>query len=532
MNEPVNNGLQNGAQSNEPINNNPQMQAPQMNEPNINGTQTQETQINNNVQPNISMMNSTQSINEPQIEPTPMNNIPSMNNIPPINNVSKEQKQPNKKLLIGLFIGIVAIVVALITCTVLLASPKKVFTTAIDKMFASADEIKGKDIKTVSGSYSLDVNLKDEDNNLGIDSEIIDLINDIDFELNYGFDYENEIINFDLDSNYKNNELLNVDLIAKDDKAYILLEDIFDKYLSTDIDGLKEIFENKDLMDDTNKIITEIEKALKDALKDDYFQSKNETIKLDGKDVKVTKNILVLNDKNLEKIVKDIAKTLNNDNFVKSLAKLTNQETKTIKDTLKDVEDNEFGSFDEKIYISIYTKGMMKDAVGFEIKVEDNKLTVLEDTKNNFKYTFNMDGEKITGTAKIVEKDNTINMDMTTKYEGIEIVLKISTSTKYNEKIKDVNIKNSVDIEELTVEDENEITSNLSKNEALADLIETISTIFGSTQSEYEYDYDYSYDDSDYYTNDDEYDWDYDYDYDSDYYTNDSTYDFDTSYSY
>ena len=42
MNEPVNNGLQNGAQPNEPINNNPGMQAPQMNEPNINGPQMQE----------------------------------------------------------------------------------------------------------------------------------------------------------------------------------------------------------------------------------------------------------------------------------------------------------------------------------------------------------------------------------------------------------------------------------------------------------------------------------------------------------
>lgn len=450
MNEPINNGLQNGApQSNEPINNNPQMQAPQMSEPTNNGSQ-----------------------------PT--------------------KNTKNKKIFIGLFVAIVLIVVALFTCIAMLATPKKVFETAIEKVFNSVDKTNPDKIKTVNGNLSLDVNITGEDSN-----EIYDLINDIDLKLGYGFDYENKKMNVNLDTTYQKEELLNVDLATKNDIAYIYLEDVFDKYIETPIDGFSEIFESQDMMNEANTIIDEVEKAIKESLKDEYFSSEDAKITLNGKEVKVTKNILTLNSKNSEKLIKDIAKKLNNDKFVKSVAKLTEEDESTIKEGLKSVQDEKF-EMEEEITISIYTKGMMKEAVGFEAKEAENTITILEDTKDNYKFTIKSSDEKIEGNVKITEKNDNVEMDLTIKVEDTKVNIKMTSSYEYNKKVKDINVSNSVAIDELTTEDQNEITMNLLSNEKIMEIVEIFSTQFGalsgSSNTSYDYDYenDYNYDYEDY----------------------------------
>lgn len=423
----------------------------------------------------------------------PINNVPQTSE--PTNFGSQPTKNTkNKKIFIGLFVVIVLIVVALFTCIAMLATPKKVFETAIEKVFNNTDKISADDIKTISGNLSLDANITANDSN-----EIYDLINNIDLKLNYGFDYENKKMNVDLDTTYKNDELLNVDMTTKNDTAYIYLENVFDKYIATPIDGFSEIFESQDMIDDANIIVDEVEKAIKESFKDEYFSSEDEKITLNGKEVKVTKNILTLNSKNSEKLIKDIAKKLNNDTFVKGVANLTSEDASKIKEGLESVQDETF-EMEEEITISIYTKGMMKEVVGFEAKEAENFITILEDTKNNYKFTIKVEDEKIDGNVKITEKNDNVEIDLTIKFEETKVNIKISSSYKYNEKIKDINISNSVAVDKLTTDEQNKITTNIFSNKAIMEIVEIFSTQFGALSESSNTSYDYDYEDYDYNT--------------------------------
>ena len=63
------------------------------------------------------------------------------------------------------------------------------------------------DSKTVSGDFSFKVKATSNDSS---DSEVLDIMNKLDFSGNYAVDYENKVIDLDLNSNYDDKKLLDV----------------------------------------------------------------------------------------------------------------------------------------------------------------------------------------------------------------------------------------------------------------------------------------------------------------------------------
>lgn len=413
-------------------------------------------------------------------------------------NVSAKNSR-GKKIFIGLFVLVVLIVVAVVTYIATMATPKKVFVSSLDKVFESMNETS--DINTVVGDMTLDINVDTEE-----DNEIYDILNSLDVKLDYAVDYENKKMNFGLDSSYEEKELLTLHAYAKDENAYVYLDEVFNKYIQVPLEGYSEIFDTEKMMTNYKTIISEIEKALDSSLKDEYFTSEKTTLTIDGKETDVTKNILNLNNENYKILSKDIATSLNNDTFIKSVAELTETEEADIKESLENAINGDIEEI-EDLTISIYTTGMTKKVVAFEVK--DASDTLLVTAEKNDTYNFELSGEdKFNGTVKVSEKDGknvlsvTVNVEDTT--ENIKVTVSLEMTYKYNETIEDVDTSNYVAMDSLTENDQTTIMMNLMTNEGIAELMELFSGLY-STDTDYSDDYTYDYsDDSDY---------DYDYDY-------------------
>lgn len=325
-------------------------------------------------------------------------------------------------------------------------TPTKAFTKAIDQFTDGLIGNLDNDVKTEKGTVKVQAKVKTS----SLDSsmmQLVDLLADTDLVLKYELDRDNKIFNFDMDVNYEGRELIGVDATMDEYNMYFRFDES-QKYLKAALEEGQNVFEIFKSMDDTKEIVNGLSKALKSSLKDKYFEKESDEITIDGDDVKVTKNTLILNKDNFLDILNDVIDNVNkDDDLLKVLAKATDMDKEELKNALQMAKANLISSSVEDfptIKISIYTKGFNNDIVRYEIEAEGSKIGITK--VDDESYTFDVMGIKL-GSLKITGDDNDKEITLTIGYMGEEVTISAKITRETDVKVKEKDTYGAISID-------------------------------------------------------------------------------------
>lgn len=449
---------------------------PSINNQDIFGNQpSQNSNINNQL--NTNNIFGDNNLNTSNAENNNSNNEQSINNN--LNNSTVfnnedtttsniNNNHPKNKKLIPILVGIILILISIAGFIFYKTiSSKNIFKVIVDNSFNYLEN-SFVEYESAKGTFSLKAsgNSKDTSTN-----KAFELINKIDLSGSYGIDYENKIINLDIKSNYDSQKLVNANIYMESGNSYIYLEDIYDKYIKVPINDYDSLFTNMDKKEDYKIVLNSVHNAINNSLKDEYFTKEKVTV--DGK--KVNKNTLKLNKNTYTTIKKDIVNSLLNDNkFLDSYSKISAKDVNEIKENLNDVlvEDDDF----EEMDLSIYTKGINFEFVRFEISNASNQIIISSnDDIYNFEY-FEDEQVIYDGSIKvdIGSNDVTYNISLNDKEENISTDFTIKNSVEYNKKVTQMDVSNSVNLDDITNKEMNEIYFKILGSDGISKLIQDI----------------------------------------------------------
>lgn len=440
-------------------------------------------QPNENLEPN----KPEQEVNQAP-ETKPNNNFNVSSNEPP-------KKKGNGITALPIMIGIivVAIVAGLIYYFAFFSKAEQMYKRIIGKAIDSyTDQIKEADYKTINASLKLSANI--ETDNKSIDKEILDLINKTDIKFNVQTNNEDKKMIANLESNYDQKSLLNLQLYSdiNGQKTYLYAKDLLNKYIEAEMDdefysNASELLESQKISNEQKLALQKSMKILKEeitkTIKPEYCSSQKEEIEINGKKENTTKNTIKLNAKQLKEETTNIAKNLkDNEEFLKCF-----EDKETVKKTLEqllesaeDIEDDEKTT----IEVSLYTKGLMQELVKLSATAyseeENQKVTIAftKTEKNKYSFEIKEDEDKtvLSGVITIEEKgekEGTAKIEFNIEEFG-KVAINLDYSAKYNENIDNVNVKDSVKADKLTSADQKTLVTNLQKSK-LYELIESFS---------------------------------------------------------
>lgn len=394
---------------------------------------------------------------------------------------NKVVQKNNKGIIIG--IAAVVIVAAVYFIYSYINSPRNIFLKGInygykevenlyDKML-NADTYKLLDKKALKSTASADINIKMEESLLDEDSKkVIDELNKLKIEAEVGYDKRNKKMSFVLNSKYDSDDLVGIGTYAKEKNLYLELKNIFDKYIEIPVEDYDALFENtKSKGEDGKYILKSFKKALAKNLDKKEFKKSKETVKVNGKEMKVTKVEYGLSQKTTMTLTKDILTDLKDDaKFIEKLSNILGKDKKEVKEQLTSmIEEIAKGLEDENvnttkfIKISIYAKGITSKVVGFSVKVVDTQeyqiayfkngkvketkisqdktdlinIVTTEKDKNNSKTIVNISGLKMTIDKKVSGEKTTYDYNLNQSGVSLKGSFVItSKEVKKNEKYK------------------------------------------------------------------------------------------------
>ena len=145
--------------------------------------------------------------------------------------------------------------------------------------------------------------------------------------------------------------------------------------------------------------------------------------------------------------------------------------------------------FEETYELSLYTKGIKNELVKVDIKGNDFSIEVTEDTEEKASVKIKINDIVLTGNIESIVDDEKSNIKFSLSLIGNKIEFNISNTIKYNTSVKAKNIKDSIDYNLLTEEDENRISENFEKQEGFIKFYNDLNSIYGSTELEIEDEY-------------------------------------------
>lgn len=397
-----------------------------------------------------------------------------------------EKKKPLLKIIVITAIILLLMAGGLIVYYQYIKSyPKEVFITAIDKLENSfIDKTKKlESVKTTTTTMNLTMNATTKDTST---SSMYNALNKINANFIMYTDIKNSITDIKLNSTYDGTELLNAEAYYKDNNIYLLLENIYSKYISVPIEN-QYVEEVKYSEQDLNNVVTGVLTAFKSTFKDSYFSKSKVTTKVNGKEVNLNKSTLKITEHNYVVILNKFFDSLiNNKTFIKSVTNLTGEseenvianlrkEKSNIKDNYKDLKNTD---------ISIYTKGL-SEAVKFEIVNKDNniKMYVVENKKDDYEFALNYSYEENQmmnlKISYVLESDDKAKIVAEIKDGNDDtLTLNMNYIVKYDEILEEKDVTNSIPYTSLTEEDYNSIYASLLQKEGIASLI----SVFVTTQ--------------------------------------------------
>lgn len=398
-------------------------------------------------------------------------------------------KKPKKKgLIIGGIAAIVIIVAILVAYFLTLGNPKYIFGKAIDKLFA----IDTQNYDSIKFDTEIKASVEAEDVTY---QQYLEELEKLTIKAGAQLDVseKSEIVNLGLD--YDKESVIDAQVYYNNGDIYTYFDGLFDKYIQIEMDDeaqeqMNQIFESAISEEELEKSADAI-KIFKDEFKtqiNEYgkFEKKKDKIDIGKEEEKVTKWTLTLTEKQLYNVLsKTFSNLAKNDEFIDcfeedDIEDILKEAAESIKNTDADSKDN--------LKISIYTKGLLNKLVAVDGAIysdlEEMTITASVVKEDNGIYAYKlyekMSGEKtdlLNGKVEI-EKDKDSKEEQSGKikitgnvYELGSAELEIDYSIKYNQGIDKINVKNSVNIDDLTEEEVNGIMEKLMERPLIGDLI-------------------------------------------------------------
>ena len=343
--------------------------------------------------------------------------------------------------------------------------------------------------------YTISIN-----NNVKIKSDKEEIMNAL-VNIKLTNNFEKKLANLDINFDDNNGSIINFNSLMEENRTYLKLNDIFDKYYYLDEDN-SSMFEDSEIVDDS-KLIEVISNSFSSYFTDDKFSKENVddnvkiTVGLSDKDFYDLINLIVNDLKNSkvleayaskELTIEDIYKGL--DDFISELKNELNLESKDITYSYSIYEKNnklikqELGIRDVLVAIEGDTKG--------NIYVYNEGKIVLTGNynKNYLKLSYEEDGVNL--NLSIDYKNNTSASDLDSNYN---IVLRINelTISDYvklnindNKEILEIDKENSKKIDDITAEEEEQIYNKLFEIPLISSYMNMYSNLINSNNLNYD----------------------------------------------
>ena len=321
-------------------------------------------------------------------------------------------------------------------------------------------------LSKLKDGYTISIN-----NNVKIKSDKEEIMNAL-VNIKLTNNFEKKLANLDINFDDNNGSVINFNSLMEENRTYLKLNDIFDKYYYLDEDN-SSLFEDSEIVDDS-KLIEVISNSFSSYFTDDKFSKEN----VDD-NVKIT---VGLSDKDFYDLINLIVNDLKNSKVLEAYA----SKEFTIEDIYKGLDDfiselkNELNleSKDITYSYSIYEKN--NKLIKQELSIRDILVAIEGDTKGNI-YVYNEGKIVLTGNynknyLKLSYEEDGVNLNLSIDYKNntsaseldsnYNIVLRINelTISDYvklnindNKEILEIDKENSKKIDDITVEEEEQI---------------------------------------------------------------------------
>ena len=349
-------------------------------------------------------------------------------------------------------------------------------------------------VSKLKDGYTVSLN-----NNVKIKSGKEEIMNAL-FNIKLTNNYEKKLASLDINFDDNNGSVINLNSLIEENRTYLKLNDIFDKYYYFEEDN-SSMFEDSEITDDI-EVIRVISKSFNTFFTDDKFKKENvednvkisiymsdkdfyDLINLIVNDLKSSKALEVYTNKELT--IEDINKGL--DDFINELKNDLNLESNDITYSYSIYEKNnklvkqEFGIQGISIVIEGDTKG--------NIYVYDEGKVVVTGNynKNYLKLSYEEDGLNL--NLSIDYKNNTSTSELDSNYN---IVLRINelTISDYvklnindNKEILEIDKENSKMIDDITDGEEEQINNKLFEIPLISSYMEMYEDVINSGDLNY-----------------------------------------------
>lgn len=394
------------------------------------------------------------------------------------------EKKPKKK--VGLIITVVVLVlVALIVAGGFVYlkffnnKPQKIFEKAISKAFEMTE-------KTAKNEGKLDIELSASLNSTSQDMMMANTyLQMIKLNLTTEFNMDKKVLNQGISVSAFDEPVISVEGLIQDNNIYFLLNNIYSKYIqvpSEEMEGVEpnEIF-NTENIEVSEKLVKELKQILLDEVNSKELTQEN--VEVDGD--KLTKTTVKFTAKEIEQIITKLTEELYKISPV--------NDVKNIVEGLEQIEiDEEDAENDNYLEISIYTKRLTGKIVKTEIamiNVADNEaivVTIAEKEDEKVEITFAMNEDSIATNKAVTmftltikeegENKGTVTLKANIDEAASSVTITAKYSIDYNAKAEPKNVRNSINANDLTKEDMNEMMTNIENNEFLYSIIQSLST--------------------------------------------------------
>lgn len=333
-----------------------------------------------------------------------------------------------------------------------------------------------------NSKYKLDGHIKLDSN---IDDETIQILKDIELQFSGEMDSNESISNYQINAKYKNDKIIDVDIYQEKNIVYLLLQGLYDKYLKIDANIQKEELTTvdipqininpSDLQVIFDSIITSLEKEITkmEIIKTDA------TITIDGKEKNVLNNYVEFKDKELNNFIKNIILNLKNDKkFIETINNIVKTDISSAFNELEHGLEEEF----QGIYrINFYTdKGLFnKKVISIRQTFAQNGVTmsINVDKIDENEIMISLIATGMSYSIKIKNNNSAINVLIGLNTLGQYINVDINMNYDEIKEINKVDVSNSIDINNLTEKEIEEINQKLMDNKTLLKLIEEINKL-------------------------------------------------------
>mgnify|MGYP005799082475 CR=1 FL=1 len=426
-----------------------------------------------------------------------------------VNASEKPKKRKRKKFLIILILLIIAAAIGLFFGYQRLTSnPLSIYKKVINETYDLANNFFEENVKN-----TMSINLKEEpltiNTSFTLDTNMEELkaLKNYEYQLSIGVNPSKEQMNLSLGLSDDNENILSLLLAFMNDRAYMKSDELYSKVLDLGVSEFDfselQIEEGFYTYEDLDITLSKMKPIIINSLDSSKFSTSEETISVNGKEIKAKKFTYLLDQANMERTLNYIREEMIKDEeLMNALSHIIGISTSDLENALK--EDIDYSNY-EDIYINLYTNGGMKVIAGnigtkeeavirftnqddiFNMFIGDEYTNFTIKNENNITYiAYNEYDEEIFALT-ITWEENTRKIELTMSDYGDELNMIIEISNmkysknsisedivlKYNmnsygeeinfeltgnmeitkEELENIDIENSVDVNTLSEEE-------------------------------------------------------------------------------